>query len=87
MIETFKKGESYIVQISDNAGGIPDAYIETIFDSYFSTKDEKTGTGLGLYMSKIIIEEHHEGTLSVKNNEHGATFIIEVKSDIIEKLK
>jgi signal transduction histidine kinase len=62
--------------VSDNAGGIADEIIEKVFDPYFSTKTKKDGTGLGLYMSKVIIEEHCDGELSVSNNDSGAIFEI-----------
>lgn len=68
------------IQISfkDNAGGISSDVIDKIFEPYFSTKLEKNGTGLGLYMSKLMIEKHHDGTLSVKSENGSAEFIIEI---------
>lgn len=64
--------------IEDNAGGISNEVINRIFEPYFTTKKSKDGTGLGLYMSKIIVEEHCKGKLSVENGEYGAKFTISI---------
>lgn len=69
-----------ILKIHDNGGGVPETIMESIFDPYFSTKDEMNGTGLGLYMSKTIVEKHHNGKLHVKNEENGACFVIELNT-------
>ncbi len=73
-IATYTKEDKYILEVSDNAGGVPKNVIDDIFDPYFSTKTKKDGTGLGLYMSKTIIEEHCGGELSVSNDTEGAVF-------------
>ncbi len=58
------------VTVRDNAGGIPEDILPKIFDPYFTTKER--GTGIGLYLSKTIIEDHMSGHLSVRNLADGA---------------
>jgi len=81
-IQTRDTKNGIVVSICDNGGGIDDKIIEKIFDPYFSTKGQKNGTGLGLYMSKIIVEDNHNGKLSAVNGDKGVCFIIELPSKV-----
>jgi len=75
-IKCYSNDEKSILEVRDNAGGIDESILDKIFDPYFTTKDEHNGTGLGLYMSKMIVEEHCGGILNVHNSSEGAVFRI-----------
>ncbi len=65
------------ITIKNNGGTIPKEIIERIFEPYFTTKEVGKGTGMGLYMSKMIIENKMNGILKAINDKDGANFIIE----------
>ena len=64
------------ISISDNAGGIPGHFINKVFDLYFTTKIDGHGTGLGLYVAKMLIEKSMKGTITAENGREGAIFTI-----------
>lgn len=77
-IRVTKNSKFAIIEIEDNAGGIKSENIDKIFDFGFSTKNDNQGTGIGLYISKTIIEENSSGHLSVVNSNLGAVFKVEI---------
>lgn len=77
-VEVICSDENIRMIISDNGGGVPDKDAVRIFDPYFSTKEEGKGVGLGLYMSKIIVEQHLNGTISFNNDAVGAVFTVDL---------
>ena len=67
-----------IITIRDNAGGIAPEIIHKLFIPYFTTKTKNNGTGLGLYMSRMIIQDHCHGMISVYSQENETTFTIKL---------
>ncbi len=68
-----------VFKITDNGGGISNEIINNIFEPYFTTKNHSCSTGLGLYMSKMIIEKNMQGKLEVTNINGGTTIKITIK--------
>jgi len=77
-IEVSLDEENVTIEIKDNGGGVPVEIIDRIFEPYFTTKEEGKGTGIGLYMSKVIIEKNMGGGVGVRNEENGALFWIKL---------
>lgn len=70
-------GKKLNICIIDNGGGIAEANLDKIFDPYFTTREN--GSGIGLYMSKVIVEHHMQGHLNVSNYKDGTKFCIELR--------
>ena len=86
-VEVSQEKDMGIIKISDNAGGIPEDVIPRVFEPYFTTKEEGKGTGLGLYMSKMIIEDNMGGHIQVENSKDGAVFTIKLSNLIASNTK
>lgn len=85
IISVEKYDKYYNILIQDNGGGIREDIIDKIFEPYFSTKS-KNGTGLGLHMSKVIVETQLNGQLSASNKDDGALFTISLPIDGVSML-
>lgn len=81
VIDAKDDNENIFITITDNAEGISDEHLEHLFEPYYSTKG-KNGTGLGLYMSKMIIEKQFGGEINVQTSTVGSTFIIKIPKNI-----
>ena len=77
-----KVDKNIFITCCDNGGGINDDVMDKIFNPYFTTKDEGKGTGIGLYMSKEIIEKHMDGKMSVFNTGDGVCFSIKLPTNL-----
>lgn len=81
-----RNDENYLmVVIQDNAKGIKEELLEKVFEPYFSTKSNKNSTGLGLYISKIIINNHFNGKIELNNIKNGLEVIISIPKNIFEE--
>jgi signal transduction histidine kinase len=77
LIDIKSLDDKVLITFADNAGGIPEDIIDKIFEPYFSTKS-KNSSGVGLYMCKMIVDEHLDGLLTAYNQDSGAIFKIEL---------
>ncbi len=69
------------IYLCDNGGGVDESIIGKIFDPYFTTKFQSQGTGIGLYMVKMIMEKSMEGQVSVENRDDGACFVLKLPKE------
>jgi C4-dicarboxylate-specific signal transduction histidine kinase len=75
IIEVYSKDDKNYLTLADNAGGIDEENLEKVFDPYYTTKAE--GTGIGLYMVKLVVKNSFEGNLTLENSNVGVKFIME----------
>lgn len=76
LVRSRADAQQWTLDVQDNGGGIDEGIIDRVFDPYFTTKHQHFGTGLGLYMSREIIQKIMQGTIRVENIEGGARFRI-----------
>jgi len=80
IINAYEEKENVFITVEDNGGGINKKNIHKIFDPYFTTKDKENGTGLGLYILRLIVEDSMYGKIFVDNGKNGAIFTIKIPS-------
>ncbi|MFK5891709.1 MAG: HAMP domain-containing sensor histidine kinase, partial [Pseudomonadota bacterium] len=74
----FTQNDQIIIDFIDNAGGISVQHMPHIFDEFYTTKSKQDGTGLGLYLSKFILEQHMNGSIEANNLDNGVIFRIKI---------
>ena len=77
-IRIYEESNFGVLEIEDNGGGIDEEVLPKIFEPYYTTKHQFQGTGIGLYMSKVIVEQNMQGRLTVKNISDGVIFTIKI---------
>ena len=75
-IHLYEVSSNIYIDIIDNAGGIEDKILHKIFEPYFSTKKSRSGTGLGLYIAKIIMNSSLDGEINASNTQDGVKFTV-----------
>ena len=75
-ISSYEQNNKINILIEDNAGGIKDDVIGNIFEPYFSTKPEKNGKGLGLYLAKSVLTQQLNGTISISSKNEKSKFLV-----------
>ncbi len=83
-ITTSENDTQVFIRIQDNAGGVSDEVLERMYEPYFTTKFKSHGTGIGLYMSKMIIEKSMNGRLTSENKEEGLLTIIVIEKETVD---
>ncbi|XOB60663.1 PAS domain S-box protein [Campylobacterota bacterium DY0563] len=78
LIKSSRESDGVTLIFKDNAGGVSNKNLEKVFEPYFTTKHQSNGTGLGLFMSKMIIEKSLDGTIEAKNEDNGLVFVIRI---------
>ncbi|HIP52354.1 MAG TPA: CHASE2 domain-containing protein [Campylobacterales bacterium] len=77
-VHVAQSGENILISVEDNGGGVAKKDMKKIFNPYFTTKEKHNGTGLGLYILKLIVEDSMNGKVSVHNTQEGAVFTIKI---------
>ncbi len=80
-ISISSEGSDAILTIEDNGGGIPKNILDRVFEPYFTTKEFNKGTGIGLYMTKMIIEEHLNGEIFIDSYAENTIVTIKLKKN------
>ncbi len=78
LLKVSQYDESIKITVQDNGGGVDTDVLDKAFEPYFTTKEQGKGTGLGLYMSKMIVEQHMKGKIYAYNADGGACFVVEL---------
>jgi len=81
-IGVLTEGKNVLISVEDNGGGIDEKNIKKIFNPYFTTKEKSDGTGLGLYILKLIVEDSMNGKISIVNTQEGALFTIKIPKNL-----